>query len=161
MSVDKSVEDIKLKANEIYDLVENKADYNTVAIEPRVSYDVLGASRSFWKKHGAEDSSDKYREGFSAGSFNSTGSTGAELLKHLTFIINSVAVSHMRQYNKPVDKTLKDLMKMLTMTADLVVSHSIDTISANEGILEREDVVALLHGFINAQYEQVRNQYVE
>lgn len=144
-----------------YRVVPNKADMFPVTEADTATYDTEKVCRAFWNKHGTEQGLDWYKEGFVHGDFSAEGSTGGELLEQLVFIINKIAVKHLRDHNKPVDRNLKDMLKMLEMSANLVLSNSVDTVNANEGVLDREDILAFLHGFINSQYEKVRMYYVD
>ena len=144
-----------------YTVVPNKADIFPTVDADNNSYDTEKVCRAFWNKYGTEQGLDWYKEGVAHGTYSAEGSTGGELLEQLTFIINKIAVKHLRDHNKPVDKNLKDMLKMLTMSTSLVLSNSVDTVNANEGMLDREDILAFLHGFINSQYEKVRIQYVD
>lgn len=125
------------------------------------TYEINNICKTFWKKYGPDDSIEWYNEGYVTGTHCAEGSSGGELLVQLIHIINTIVVKHLRDHDRPVDSNIKELRKLLIISAELLISNSIDTVSANEGVLDKEDIISFLHGFINSQFEKVRTQYVD
>lgn len=141
--------------------VPNAANMFSVEATDTNTYEINDTCKTFWKKYGPDDSIEWYKEGYTTGMHCADGSSGGELLIQLAHLINTIAVKHLRDHNRSVDSNVKDMKKLLITSAELLISNSVDTINANEGVLDKEDIISFLHGFINSQFEKVRIQYVD